>query len=430
MQMESIYLWATALPEAIGMDVWRHAVRNFLEASLKRAVAEDGSHWEQSIGYHRGCIRWYGTPVLLARRNGEPFADEYVQRLHAMGEFLDSLVTPDGQTPLLSDSDRTPDWRGGLAMVKCLAPDARFDHAAAPRYYSLWASDGFEWPVDEPTHDFEPVRVFSDAGLAVLRHPKREKGAMLLLDNGPTLAGHAHLDNLNVQYEALGKPIIVDPGRWVYTKGDPDRHWVLQTHSHNCIHIEDTPIASGDVLEEALIQRVSATDDPRLSPIAHEQRGGVVKLQTAFRAYTADPQARVERTVWMPVQGEAMWFAVLDRIEAPTEHTWTNSWLLPAEAAIEQGSSAYAATLTHGLHLQFAAAGSETLQVRDDAKFWCPNYAEKSPARWVRFSSKCEQGWRAFVFVPGQAKGTSPDVAFDGKAVRITVAGQAIACEL
>src|SRR5690554_3449936 len=52
MHMESLYLWACALPEITGMPVWKHAARNNLESSFRRAVFEDGVHWEKSAGYH------------------------------------------------------------------------------------------------------------------------------------------------------------------------------------------------------------------------------------------------------------------------------------------------------------------------------------------------------------------------------------------
>ena len=38
MQQERLYLWASALPECTGMEIWRHNARNTLESSLDEAV--------------------------------------------------------------------------------------------------------------------------------------------------------------------------------------------------------------------------------------------------------------------------------------------------------------------------------------------------------------------------------------------------------
>ena len=420
MQMEAIYYWATALPEATGMNVWRHAARNNLEASMAKAVFADGSHWEQSPSYHRGCITWYGASVLLARRNGHAFAEEYTDRLLQMAEFLDALVTPDGNMPLLSDTDREGSWTGGLGIATCLFPDHRFRHAVRPTSATLWISDGFEWDETPPQPVTSPVTIFPDAGLGVVRNVSQPSDAMLILDNGPNYAGHAHMDNLNVHFEALGQPVLVDPGRWVYSP-DPDRNWVLNTHSHNTLFIEDEPIAPGQVLDQSLIQTIISTDDPRVSVIAQTVEGGIARLTTSFRGYTADPAAQVERTVLFPVEGDVPWLAVIDRFESSIPHIWTNAWLLPASDPVQGRNGDHEVTLENGIRLHVAAAASAELARRDDAMFWCPNYAEKDPARWLRFSSQETRGQRAFVFVPGASDGPSPTVALRDGEVRFTI---------
>lgn len=420
MQMEAIYFWATALPEATGMDVWRHAARNNLEASLRRAVAEDGSHWEQSIGYHQGGIRWYGASMLLARRNGRSFADGYAERLQRMGEFLDALITPDGNLPLLSDSDRVSIWKGTLAMVRCLFPEQRFRHDTRPSYYSLWVSDGFEWEAGETRLDTLATTVFPQAGLGVMRHRDDAQSSMVILDNGPNHAGHAHMDNLNVHFEASGRPVLVDPGRWIYVPG-PDRSWVLDMCSHNTISIEDEPIAPGQPPERAAIQHIVTTDDARVSPIEHKQDHGIARLSTSFKGYTDDVDAQVQRTLWFPIEGQTPWLTILDQFESPTSHTWTSSWLLPSQQPVQARGRSYTALLENGLTLRFATASSEPLSLRDEEMFWCPNYAEKSPARWLRFSSQAATGQRAFVFAPGDADGTMPKVELNDTTMRVTI---------
>ena len=427
MQMESLYFWATALPEATGMTVWRHAARGNLEASLRRAILPDGMQWEQSISYHRGCIGWYGRPMLLGALNGDTWAEEYRDRLRQMGTLLDAVITPDGNVPLLSDSDRTRGWRGGMALMHLIDPDMQYTHSVGPSYETLLMSDGQTWQPGKPAQ-IEPVRVFPDAGLAVTRHPNLNAGHMLIFDNGPCRAGHAHKDNLTLHYEALGNPVLVDPGRWIYRSG-ADRAWVLQPLSHNTLWIEDTPMGPEDEEHHERFQRIECTADPRVSPIETEQLTDpmrMVRMTTRFAGHTDDPHAQVWRTVWFPLDDGAPWLAVLDRIDAPTEHTWTNSWLLPADEALSETDGTYAVTLSHGLQLRIAAAASEPLQCRDDAKFWCPNYGQKSPARWVRFTSRCAIGWRACLFAPGGESPPTPRIDAAGDTLRFHIGARTV----
>ena len=170
--------------------------------------------------------------------------------------------------------------------------------------------------------------------------------------------------------------------------------------------------------------------DARIGTIEACEADGVARLETWLQAYTDDPQARVHRQVLTPVAGERPWLAVIDRIEGPRPHRWTNSWLLPAEEpATEPAPGTLRVRLCGGLHLRVAWAVSDrTLERRDDAMFWCPSYAQKSPARWLRFSGRAAQTVRAFVFEPGAdatEKGLPKAVLIDGS-VKIEVAGRVI----
>ena len=423
MQMEALYHWAVSLPEASGMPVWKHAVRNTMESSLERAVFPDGVQWEKSACYHRGCIRWYGTGYLLGRINGEPWAEEYGVRLRKMGVFVDAIITPDNKLPLLSDSDRNGSWRGPLALLKCLFPDLTFRRPVAPTYFSLWVSDGYEWDPNETRAPKETLSIFPNAGVAVVRNPNPVAGAMVILDNGPTNAGHSHKDNLTIHYEALGQPILVDPGRAVY-RDDADRSWVIYCQSHNTLYIEDKPIRAGDWIEENALQIISSTEDPRIGTIRTEERDDIILITSSFKGFVADPEAAVHRTVIFPLGESDIWLAVIDDIRANTSHTWTNSWLFPAAEPVQETEGACSIQLESDLRVSFAFAPTVPLTMRDDPMFWCPQYAEKSPARWVRFSAQCTLGRRAFIFQPAVGEEEVPGITLEESRVRLRVGGK------
>jgi len=414
MQMEALYLWASALPEFTGMTVWRHAARNILESSLERAVFDDGAQWEKSAGYHGGCIRWYATPCLLGMRNGDEWAAPYLAKLRKMGEYLDAILTPDGKYPLMSDSDRQAGTEP-LSLLRLLFADMKFRRSVGPSYYTAWVGDGETWKAEETVGVFDPVAVFPQAGVAAV-HPGGAGGASVLLDNGPTSAGHAHLNNLTIHYDLPQGPVIVDPGRWIY-RSDADRAWVIRCFSHNTVFIEDAAIRPEDWIQEPGFARIFGPEDNRVSPIRVGEEHGATVLETAFRGFAPDARAEARRLVVMPNDPAEVWLGVVDRMEAPRPHSWTNAWLFPSAKAGRETETGYEMDLSWGARLRMAFVGDTLLALRDEAKFWCPNYGEKEPARWVRLTSHCQKTRRAFLFAPvlgGQDVEPQVDLEADG----------------
>ncbi|MEX0744968.1 MAG: heparinase II/III family protein [Phycisphaeraceae bacterium] len=420
MQMEAIHHWAVALPEAVGMDVWRHASRNTLAASLRRAVREDGTQWEQSISYQVGCIDWYAASYLLGRINDQPWGEGYARTLRRMGEYVDALITPDGKLPLLSDSDRSSDWRSALSLLEHIFPDARYVHEAGPTCATLWLTDGRCEPAAHERPSVSTARVFPQGGVGVLRPPRPQRDTMIVLTNGPTNAGHAHNDNLSIQYEAFSQPVIVDPGRWIYTPG-PDRTWVCSSEAHNTVWIEDRPGTLADRGDGQAFEVIHETTDRRVGAIESTSGDGLATMRSSFRGHADDAEARVDRMIVVPAgDDEPPWLVVADRMRAGEEHTWTHSWLLPAEQAVSAREGGYQATLTSGLPLAFALAAETAPTLRDEAMFWCPNYAEKSPARWLRLSARGRCMSRAFLFVPGAGAAHPVAIRFTADGLEIT----------
>lgn len=430
MQMEALYVWAASLPEATGMTVWKHAARNIMEGSMREAVWEDGVQWEKSASYHVGCIRWYGTSYLLGLRNEEPWAEEYGARLKAMGAYVDAIVTPDGNTPLLSDSDRTAGWRAGLSLLRCIFPDLTFRNTVSPTYFSLWASDGLEWASNAPQAPEEShVDIFPDGGVGVAGTLGGSEGSMVILDNGPTLAGHSHRDNLTIHYEAFGKPVIVDPGRWMY-RGDADRNWVTRPHSHNTLVREAPRPLPWTPIEELSFETIFGPEDPRVGAIEQDDEDGNPQLTTSFRGYASNHAALVTRRVIMSGREAEPWLIVTDRIEDTEDAPWTNAWLFPASAPAERRDNGWIVRLDSGLSVGMSAYPHD-LDMRDEEMFWCPNYGEKSPARWIRFFSTVKETTRIFVFVPSQGEPVIPKLSSASVSSALSAvssgAGQAIA---
>lgn len=427
MQLEALYLWAMALPEVTGMTVWQSNARNSAEAGLHAAVFEDGVQWEKSISYHVGCIRWYAVPFLLGRVNGDDWAEESGAKLRRMGEYVDALVTPDGRMPLLSDSDRNQAWRHPLALLKFVFSGQPFQNCVRPTVFSLWAADGAVWEA-AGTADEAAVHNFPNAGVVAVRSPGGSSASMLIVDNGPTNAGHSHKDNMTVHYEALGRPVLVDPGRAVYRQ-DADRSWVTRAESHNTIYPEPNDLRAGDFVETQAFIPLSP-GDPRIGATTASRRDDICFVQTSFSGFADDLEAGVRRAVAFPLDGGAPWLAALDVVDGAGEQQWTNSWLFPGSEPISELDGGYQIALESGLRVNFACAATEELRRRDDAMFWVPAYNSKSPARWLRFSSRCRAAVRAFVFCPFTDSRAMPQASVEGSAARFVIDDAAVELEV
>ncbi len=84
---------------------------------------------------------------------------------------------------------------------------------------------------------------FGQKGIAVLRTPDSPARQACLLRYGPSL-NHGHLDDLNINYVALGWEVTYDLG---YGDGatPTQRGWAKQTASHNLVLVDELPQLSG-----------------------------------------------------------------------------------------------------------------------------------------------------------------------------------------
>jgi hypothetical protein len=417
MQMEGLYYWAMALPEFSGMETLAVMARNCQEFSLARALLPDGVQWEMSISYHCGCIGWYGGPALLGKRLGQPWSPAYLDLLQKMGDALDQLIEADGLVVPLSDSDSHTNWRKGLGLLTQLFPDQPYQHLATPDYDTLWLTAG-QVHLDIKTRQPDaPFKLFPDSKLLIVRTGKPAPGghnagqdppsSLLVFDNGPSNAGHAHRDQLSVYWRAGKHLALVDPGRWIYRDGDPDRLWVTSMRSHNCLWIAGSSKDEARSLPPPVADRLSP-EDPRLGPIqiTQDKQSRTLRIEANFAGYLADNQARVTRQLFFPLQADEHWLLIVDAFEGSKAWPWVNSWLTPGSTPIASRKDRWQAVLdpltsltSQGplLHCLFAA--DHSIKVQTQPAFWTPEYAQKSPAQWTRHTGKAIKGVRAHLFV-------------------------------
>jgi len=246
---------------------------------VRNNVDRDGKYFETSTGYSDHTNSLYLTfaePLLNWR------SEKYPQgiNLHDDPQFQSFYVLPQlsfncaGKEPRFGDS--SPDQSRSF-MPPTLYSD--FDNRMAQRLYSrcsdpaararfaslLWYLNGPEAPqvltsrLELPWAVFhgemlgeEPVALdpilerkirrcdfFGQKGFTMLRSGEGPQAQAALVRFGPTL-NHGHLDDLNLNYTALGYEVTYDIG---YSLGSTHTQvgWAKQTASHNLVMVDEMP---------------------------------------------------------------------------------------------------------------------------------------------------------------------------------------------
>jgi Heparinase II/III-like protein/Heparinase II/III N-terminus len=234
-ELYAVALAGVLLPDGDETGTLRTLAVGELTRNLLAEVGPDGVHVEMSTHYHQLVAETAVGFLELCDRNGILLDPALPERVHEALRWSLWLQWPDGDIPLLGDSD-TGDHRDLLRRGSALfdddellygatlgargrppaRPSRRFD---ASGYVVL--TDG--WGHDPATHAARQHVVFDTAALGE--------------------GSHSHYDLLSFTYYADGGPALVDPGRFTYSS-DPDelghdwRHHFKSTTAHNTVTVD------------------------------------------------------------------------------------------------------------------------------------------------------------------------------------------------
>lgn len=251
----ALFVVGTLFPELKGAEEWRELGKNILIEEMQKQVREDGSHFEQSIFYHRYAVEFFLCASILAGRNFSSFPSDFRDRLEKMLEFLIYTGWPAGSHPSVGDSD------GGRLIPFGLfdAQDQRPVLATGAVYFGrndfrkiagsmdeqcLWLLGSDSERGFARLGDAQPKflsRTFADAGVVIMRSDWSPMANFLMFDAGPQGMGpsaHGHADSLGILCAANGVNWLVDPGTFVYTSSQAWRDYFRSTPAHNTIAID------------------------------------------------------------------------------------------------------------------------------------------------------------------------------------------------
>jgi hypothetical protein len=200
---------------------WATWASSELAAEMEHQVRPDGTAHEASTSYHRLVTELFvcGTQVADAIAPGS-IPTWYRERLDRMLNFVRDCTRPDGLAPLIGDAD-----------------DGRFlplgDYGADPRdHRHLFAQAG---------RPYEPAKesaAYPDGGYYVLR-----RGDLYAIVRCGDVGrygrgGHGHNDQLSFELFARGRPLVIDPGSYVYTSAPAERNRFRSTAYHSTLRLD------------------------------------------------------------------------------------------------------------------------------------------------------------------------------------------------
>ncbi len=239
------------------------AFRDFCSEVL-RQINPDGCDFEASISYHGLVTEMIAVSTLLLMRNRVDVPPKILERLFAAFRFINSYTRPDGKVPQVGDGDdgrflalgflfdvETSDHRYLLDLGSEIF-DVSFENKnAMPSPYVLWFDPSFL--LNRSTRirlsktggrEMSRINVFPTSGYYIMRGGNNftmiSTGKVGTLGTG----NHTHNNVFSIEISMRGKPIIVDPGTFVYTADRDTRNLFRSTFYHNVIQVDTSEVNS------------------------------------------------------------------------------------------------------------------------------------------------------------------------------------------
>jgi hypothetical protein len=264
-----------AWPES---EAWRSRALREFEQEAQRQNCADGVNREQAIWYQHEVADMMLLVGLTARANGTNLGHTYWARLEAMLEFVAACMDVAGNVPAIGDADDAvmvrfapaPDfavYRSLLATGAVLFGRADFKRKARE------FDDKTRWLLgDAAQAQFESLEDLSAASRIRRAYPEggyyvlggdfdTARETRLIVDAAPlgylAIAAHGHADALSFTLSVAGRPMLIDPGTYVYHTEPRWRDYFRGTSAHNTLRIDglDQSVAGGAFL---WTQRASA----------------------------------------------------------------------------------------------------------------------------------------------------------------------------
>lgn len=249
---------------------WKRRAQAWLEREILLQTGADGVGFEASLGYHGLALEIFLIAWWTAAFAGAPMSRRYEERLRRMVDVSLAVRGPGGRIPAFGDAD------DGRVLPAGSRRGSTHDHllwAAAgllgtprpgggdpsPEVAWNFGLDAWARAREAPAPRRPRSRAFREGGVFVLAGDAARAvvrcGGVGQNGNG----GHAHNDLLSYEL-SYDRPVVVDPGTYVYTADPEARNRFRSTAAHSTVTVDDeeiNPIAPGELFRLRQLARPS-----------------------------------------------------------------------------------------------------------------------------------------------------------------------------
>jgi Heparinase II/III-like protein/Heparinase II/III N-terminus len=262
-EMAGLYIGSIFWPWYRESIAWRSFARQQLIQEMARQVEPDGVGKERATEYQLFILEFFLLAGALGQAVGDPFPQEYWQRLAHMLTFLAAISDREGNLPIFGDGDSgqvvwLPETTAerARALVRLVSPRGGSALDSNLRALLLvWGQAPEAIPLATVPKPAQNLHVFPQGGYYVLATDRGGDDEMVVVfDAGPLglhpLYAHGHADALSFWLSYGGQEFLVDPGTFCYHTHALWRAYFRGTAAHNTIRIdgEDQSLAGGPFL--------------------------------------------------------------------------------------------------------------------------------------------------------------------------------------
>ncbi|MCS7034732.1 MAG: heparinase II/III family protein [Phycisphaerae bacterium] len=352
----SLLMLGQMFPEIDNSPMWESVGRNLLFQCARGQLYNDGSHHEQSPSYTNAVADDLLEARLLDKINGDdgpwrvdPDGSGPARKMativsNAVSSYW-QLLSPDGNRPAIGDTYRNTSVT--LFLKANLIQGTSLWPAAKPRLRDvfLFGPDAINPfvgnPVTPPLGNRGQAYAMTDGGLYVMRSDNSANATQVIFDASPKGGLHGHFDLFNFELFGGGRPLILDPGAYIYEPENPDRQYVVSTRAHNTLNVDG-----------ANVGELEGSGNPGIIVHSYSSSSTATMITASHFGYAhlrGNPV--VTRTLWYNHGGIVL---LVDRVEATTLHNYQISFNLDASAA----ASTTGVQTDNSFRTRFASGGN------------------------------------------------------------------------
>lgn len=204
-------------PELPDSEEWLAVGLKIMAQEANAQILPDGGNREQSFRYLAMMVDLCGLVTCLLKHHGRSAPSDIEQAWLRGRNFLQAFASSPDNLPAVGDSDD--------------------GYALSPYLQLSWKNS-----LCESELPVQSLQIFAASGYSRILGAANH-GDMRFSHGKLGLAstfGHGHADALSICWDLDGKPLLVDPGTYLYDGNPHFRHYFRGTSAHNTIVVDDT----------------------------------------------------------------------------------------------------------------------------------------------------------------------------------------------